>query len=69
MGPVFSMNSVCLNCHSPVWVDDFFAQYNSAIGLYNKKYCTPARAMLDNLYENNSELLHRVIRRHPDYPR
>jgi hydroxylamine dehydrogenase len=46
------MKSVCLNCHSPVWVNGFYAQYDSAVELYNEKYYKPARAMLDDLYAN-----------------
>jgi hypothetical protein len=44
------MKSVCFNCHSPGWVNGFYAQYDSAIELYNEKYYRPAKAMLDELY-------------------
>lgn len=47
------MQSVCLNCHSPAWVNGFYAQYDGAIALYNEQYYKPAKAMIDDLYANN----------------
>jgi hypothetical protein len=52
-GKLADMKSVCLNCHGPGWVNGFYAQYDSAIELYNEKYYKPAKAMLDDLYANN----------------
>ena len=44
------MKSVCRNCHGPAWVNGFYAQYDSAVTLYNEKYYKPAKAMMDELY-------------------
>lgn len=44
------MKSVCRNCHGPSWVDGFYAQYDSAVELYNEKYYKPAKAIMDALY-------------------
>ena len=36
-----NMQNVCVNCHSPGWVDNFYVQYDALIDLYNNKYAIP----------------------------
>ncbi len=36
-----SMKDVCLNCHEPQWVDNFYVQYDSLIELYHAKFARP----------------------------
>ncbi len=45
------MKQVCLQCHGPNWIDNFYAQFDSAVELYNKEYSEPAKKILDELYE------------------
>ena len=44
-----NMKNVCQSCHSPEWVDNFYTQYDNAVSLYNEKFATPAKAMMDDL--------------------
>lgn len=36
-----SMKDVCLTCHQPQWVDNFYVQYDSLIELYHAKFAKP----------------------------
>ncbi len=36
-----SMKDVCLNCHQPQWVNNFYVQYDSLIELYHAKFAKP----------------------------
>ncbi|MBN1514924.1 MAG: NapC/NirT family cytochrome c [Phycisphaerae bacterium] len=36
-----SMKDVCLTCHQPQWVDNFYVQYDSLIELYHAKFARP----------------------------
>jgi hypothetical protein len=36
-----NMKDVCLNCHNPQWVDNFYVQYDALIDLYNEKFARP----------------------------
>jgi len=36
-----SMKNVCLGCHNPSWVDNFYVQYDALIELYNEKFAKP----------------------------
>jgi len=36
-----NMKSVCLNCHNPQWVDNFYVQYDNLVKLYNEKFAKP----------------------------
>jgi hydroxylamine dehydrogenase len=36
------MKNVCSNCHASDYVDNFYAQYDSVVGLYNDKFAVPA---------------------------
>ncbi len=45
-----AMKDVCSNCHASSWVDNFYAQYESTIDLYNEKFAKPAKSIMDKLY-------------------
>jgi nitrate/TMAO reductase-like tetraheme cytochrome c subunit len=36
-----AMKDVCRNCHEQQWVDNFYTQYDSLIGLYHEKFGKP----------------------------
>jgi hypothetical protein len=39
------MRDVCTSCHGPEWVDNFYAQYDGVVDLYNKKFGEPATGL------------------------
>jgi hydroxylamine dehydrogenase len=43
------MVATCEHCHSPGWVESFFSQYDTAVGLYNRKFAEPAGAIMSDL--------------------
>ncbi len=43
------MKGVCLNCHNATYVDNFYAQYDSLVTLYNQKFAIPSKAIMDEL--------------------
>lgn len=43
------MKQVCVNCHSTGYVENFYAQYDNAVELYNQKFALPAQAVMDRL--------------------
>lgn len=43
------MKNVCGNCHTSSYVDNFYVQYDSAIGLYNEKFGVPSTEIYDKL--------------------
>jgi len=45
-----AMNDVCVNCHASAFVDNFYNQFDDAVGLYNNKFATPAKALMDEFY-------------------
>ena len=45
------MKAVCLQCHSPAWVDDHYVKLDEVVKEYNEVYFKPAKKMLDTLYE------------------
>ncbi|MBU0514108.1 MAG: cytochrome c3 family protein [Proteobacteria bacterium] len=45
-----NMKGVCGHCHSPGWVDSFFADYDKVNVFYNTKYYDPAARMMKKLY-------------------
>ena len=49
------MKAVCIQCHGNVWVNDHYEKMDKVIAEYNEVYYTPAKAMLDELY--NKKLL------------
>jgi hypothetical protein len=40
-----NMRDVCLNCHNTQWVDDFYAQYDGLVTLYDDKFAVPGGAL------------------------
>ncbi len=44
------MPKVCLNCHASTWVHNFYAQYDTAVGFYNRKFGEPAKAIMAKLH-------------------
>lgn len=43
------MQKVCSNCHGAQWIDNFYKQYDSVVGLYNDKFGAPAKAIMQKL--------------------
>jgi hydroxylamine dehydrogenase len=48
-----SMMDVCSNCHSTGWIDNYYAQYEGTVDLYNEKFAKPAKLIMDKLYFAN----------------
>ena len=45
-----SMQDVCSNCHATGWINNFYAQYEATVDLYNEKFAKPAKSIMDKLY-------------------
>ncbi len=45
------MKEVCTQCHGNKWVNDHYIKLDQAIEEYNTVYYTPAKALLDELYD------------------
>ena len=45
-----NMMDVCSNCHASGWIDNFYAQYQGTVDLYNEKFAKPAKSIMDKLY-------------------
>ncbi len=45
-----AMQDVCSACHQTSWVENFYAQYDATIDLYNEKFAKPAQEIMDKLY-------------------
>ena len=43
------MQTTCMHCHSPGWVESFFVQYDAAVELYNGKFAEPATDIMRSL--------------------
>jgi len=43
------MKNVCANCHTSNYIDNFYVQYDGAVGLYNEKFGKPATAIYKKL--------------------
>ncbi len=43
------MQDVCTQCHSRSTVNGFYTQFDRVVGLYNEKFATPAKAIMDGL--------------------
>jgi hypothetical protein len=43
------MKGVCLNCHNDTYVDNFYAQFDDLVVLYNEKFARPAKHLMDEL--------------------
>lgn len=44
-----SMKEVCKNCHSDMHTDNFYAQYDNLVGLFNDKFGKPAAKLIADL--------------------
>ncbi len=44
-----AMKDVCLTCHNPNYVENFYKQYDSGVELYNEKFAKPAKLIMDRL--------------------
>ncbi|MBI1788827.1 MAG: hydroxylamine oxidoreductase [Acidobacteria bacterium] len=54
------MKQVCTSCHAPNWVDNWYQQFDSSVGLYNDKFGRPATRLFNmvrsaNLISNDIE--------------
>jgi hypothetical protein len=49
-----AMQDVCAQCHSPQYVDNFYAQFDALVLLYNEKFATPAKGLMDKLYTDGN---------------
>jgi predicted heme/steroid binding protein len=45
------MSQACRQCHSPGFYDNFFAQFDDAVDLYNDKFAVPAGEIMQRLRE------------------
>jgi hypothetical protein len=43
------MQGVCLNCHGPSHVQNFYSQYDDLVTLYNEKFALPAQELMNDL--------------------
>jgi hypothetical protein len=43
------MKGACLNCHNQSYVDNFYAQFDQLVVLYNEKFAKPAQQLMDEL--------------------
>jgi len=48
------MKDVCSHCHSPNYVNSFYAQYDSFVQLYNEKFGKPGQAIIGALAEHGA---------------
>jgi len=44
-----AMKAVCTSCHAPEYVDNFYAQFDAGVNLYNEKFGRPAKEAMDKL--------------------
>jgi len=47
------MKEVCSHCHTPNYVDGFYAQYDDLVVLYNEKFGKPGQAIMNALAAQN----------------
>jgi len=46
------MKAVCSHCHTPSYVNAFYAQYDDLVVLYNEKFAKPGQALMAALLQN-----------------
>jgi len=44
------MATICMQCHSKLWVENYYYKYDQAVKEYNEVYYKPAKKVLDELY-------------------
>jgi hypothetical protein len=42
-----NMVDVCINCHDTQWVQNFYAQYDALVDLYNTKFAAPGKELFE----------------------
>src|SRR3989338_1453190 len=47
------MQSVCLSCHGPEWVTNFYLHFYNLFNHYNDKFAQPAKEIMDRLLKAN----------------
>jgi len=47
------MKIVCQSCHGPEWIENWYIQFDSFIGLYNDKFGRPATDLYNMIRQNN----------------
>ncbi|MCE5251297.1 hydroxylamine oxidoreductase [bacterium] len=47
------MVTVCTQCHSPRWANNYLERYDAAVQHYNDDYYKPAKVIIDDLYSRN----------------
>lgn len=45
------MRTVCIQCRSPRWTDNYLLRFDHVVESYNESYYKPAEAIMDRLYE------------------
>lgn len=43
------MKGACRNCHNNTYIDNFYAQFDDLVVLYNEKFAIPAQAIMNDL--------------------
>jgi hypothetical protein len=46
-----AMQDVCVQCHSPLFATNFYAQFDALVTLYNEKFAIPAQTLMNGFYE------------------
>ena len=46
------MTAACANCHGGSFIDNFYKQYDSLVGLFNDKFGKPSKAIMDDLIKD-----------------
>ncbi|OEU77689.1 MAG: hydroxylamine oxidoreductase [Desulfobacterales bacterium C00003060] len=44
------MSAICMQCHSKLWVENYYHRVDQTVKEYNEVYFKPAKKMLDDLY-------------------
>jgi hydroxylamine dehydrogenase len=44
-----NMQDVCAQCHGPTYTKGFYSQFDALVNLYNAKFATPAKTIMDKL--------------------
>lgn len=51
------MKEVCSTCHTPDYINNFYAQYDDLVVLYNEKFAKPGQAIMAALLEHDARTL------------
>jgi hypothetical protein len=47
-----TMKGACRNCHNDSYIDNFYAQFDDLVVLYNDKFARPAKSIIDSLLKD-----------------